>query len=246
MQPALLREEILRYEDMPDDEALLDEMIGLVETALAPDSPKSAQKNRKKTGRIVMDILFYGMLAALIAVAFFISRGDKKPIFGYSFMNVLTWSMEPEIPQGALVLVKKIDTNAIQIGDDITFTKDPETSITHRVIGITEDFQNSGKRGFETQGIANDTPDFDIVPAVNVAGKVMFRVPKLGGWLEWLREHLLITAGFAVGLLLLAILLRGAFQKSPKETPGKNEEPPKSARRKKRHKRKRNSVKRRK
>ena len=215
MQSALLREEIPRYEDMPNDDVLLDELIGLVETALSPDLPKPTQKNRKKTGRIVMDILFYGVLTALIAVAFFISQGDKKPVFGYSFMNVITWSMEPEIPQGSLVIVKQTDVNAIKIGDDITFTKDPETSITHRVIGITEDFEGSGNRGFETQGIANDTPDFDIVPAVNVVGAVKFSVPQLGSWLAWLRGNLILIVGFTAGIVLLAFLLKGALRKNP-------------------------------
>ena len=239
MQSALLREDILRFEDIPDDEALLDELITLVDEKLTPLDPgwpelsdislpepkPDKQASRKKVRKIVADVLFFGFLIFLIVGAFFISQGDKKPVFGYSLMNVLTWSMEPEIPQGALVIVKETDPNAIQIGDDITYMKDSETSVTHRVIGITENFGNTGERGFETQGIANDTPDFDIVPADNVAGVVKAHVPLLGSWLTWLRTNLLLTLGFTVGLVLLFILLKGALKKPPEEGPENPKQP---------------------
>ena len=228
MRPALLLDEILRCEDLPDDEALLDELIGLVDRALSPKRPENSfadfppppaqeKSPRNKTSRIVADILFYGLLAALVVGAFFISRADKTPVFGFSLSNVLTWSMEPDIPQGALLVIRETDPGLIQIGDDITYMKDPETSVTHRVIGITEDFEGSGGRGFETQGIANDTPDFDIVPAVNVVGVVRASVPMLGSWLVWLRGNLLLFAGFTVGIILLAFLLKGALRKNPEE-----------------------------
>jgi len=247
MQSALLREEflledILLDEDIPDDEALLDEMIVLVDGALTPDLPKASEKKRKKTGKIIADILFYGVLAALVAVAFFISQGDKKPVFGYSFMNVITWSMEPEIPQGSLVIVKQVPKESIQIGDDITYTKDPETSVTHRVISITEDFENSGERGFETQGIANDTPDFDIVPAVNVVGVVQASVPLLGSGLAWLRNNLIMLAGFTIGIILLAVLLKGALMKSPVEANEKGKKPKESRKRRKKQTKRSNNL----
>ena len=229
MQHTLVRGEMLRYEDIPDDNAFCDELIALVDHAVLRDdnniwsgqalseASAQAQSVGKKAWPIISAVLFYGLLATLIAGALFISQGDKKPVFGYSFMNVLTWSMEPDIPQGSLVIVKQVAPGEIKIGDDVTYMVDPETSVTHRVIGIRENFEGSGERGFETQGIANDAPDFEIVPAVNVAGVVKARVPLLGSWLSWLRENLLITAVFTIGIVVLVILLRGALRKSPVE-----------------------------
>jgi len=230
MQLSFQQKNFLRYEDIPDDdEALLEELTRLVDDALLkdtiwsgrsfpdmlPETPEQANPARKKPGRIAADILFYGLLAVMVAGAFFISRADKKPVFGFSLSNVLTWSMEPEIPQGALVVIRETDPNLIQISDDVTYMKDQETSVTHRVIGITEDFEGSGERGFETQGIANDTPDFEIVQAANVVGVVQASVPLLGSWLAWLRGNLIIVIGFTVGIVLLMFLLKGALRKSP-------------------------------
>ena len=186
-----------------------------------PESPKMKKARPKKPGnralRVVSSVVFYGFLLVMIAGAFLISQGNKNPVFGYTFANVLTWSMQSEIPQGSLVIIKNVDKNALRIGDDITYMKDSETSVTHRIIGITENYQGSGARGFETQGIENESADFDIVPAVNVVGKVVFHVPGLGSWLSWLRENLMIAIGFAVGLILLVFLIKGAFKKSPEE-----------------------------
>ena len=226
MQPELLYADFPRYEELPDDDAELDTLIAMVDGACGvyvwPGNslPQPLPDNRAKrlnAWRVASSILFYGFLVFLIVGAFFISRGDKKPVFGYSFANVLTWSMEPDIPQGSLIIVKRIDPNAIQIGDDITYMKDAAASVTHRVIGIVENYGGSGARGFETQGINNETPDFEIVPAGNVAGVVKSSIPGAGSWLDWLRGHLMIAGGFALGILLLAILLRGAFKAGPAE-----------------------------
>ncbi|MCL2300273.1 MAG: signal peptidase I [Firmicutes bacterium] len=215
---ALLRDEI------PNDETLLDELLALVERVCPQaadgwqgylDAPPAKKQMRKKIWGILSACLFYGVLLCLVGGAFLLSQGDKKPILGYSFMNVLTWSMQSEIPQGSLVVLKKVDPGAIRITDDITFMRDPETPVTHRVIGIVEDFEGTGERGFETQGVDNDTPDFEIVGAANVIGAVKFHIPKVGAWLEWLHGHLLITLGFTAGLVLLFILLMGAFGKKP-------------------------------
>jgi len=194
--------------------------LPIFEDDLKPGDETQKTPKKKPKGKIrqmISAVLFYGFLSAVIASAFIVSRGDKKPIFGYSFMNVLTWSMQSEIPQGSLVLIKDIDLDSIEIGDDITFMKDSETSVTHRVIGITENFEDSGQRGFETQGIENDTPDFEIVLAVNVVGKVVAHIPKIGNGLSWLREHLALAMLFAAGFILLIVLLKGAFKKSPTE-----------------------------
>jgi signal peptidase I len=230
-------------DELFDDTAFVDELIGIVEKALedrgirqgrgAFESRGAARRaKRRKAWNIISNILFYGLLAAIIAGAFLLSQGDKKPILGYSFANVLTWSMESEIPQGSLVIIKTVDPKTIQIGDDITYMKDTETSVTHRVIGITEDHQNSGERGFETQGVDNDAPDFEIVPASNVAGKVVFHMPMLGSWLNWLRENLLWFAGFVVGFVLLIVLLKGAFEKKPAQATPQKESAGKKKRRK--------------
>ncbi|MCL2106639.1 MAG: signal peptidase I [Oscillospiraceae bacterium] len=218
-------------------EGEMDKLIDLLDACLGaraePEAPwglpaapgpgkRPAGYARKATARkIISAVLFYGLLSMLVLGAFLISRGDKKPVFGYTFANVLTWSMQPEIPQGSLVIIKDVDPDTLEIGDDITYMQNAETSVTHRIIGITEDLGGTGQRGFETQGIDNDAPDFELVPAVNVVGKVVFHAPLLGEWLDILRRNLLLFAGFTAGLILLAVFLRGALKKGPNRFPGR-------------------------
>lgn len=199
-----------------------------------PESPAPADRPPKggKAGRIASAVVFYGLLLGLVVGAFLIAKGDKTPVFGYSFMNVLTNSMQSEIPQGSLVVVKDVDKNSIQIGNDITFMKDAETLVTHRVIGITENYEDTGERGFETWGIENERSDFDIVLAVNVVGVVKTHIPKVGEWLERLRENLWLVLGFIAGIVLLVFLLKGAFKKGPEsdgQKKGKHENSEKNA-----------------
>jgi len=212
---------MLLHEEIPDDDALLDELIALLDKINPQDSDSyrhaSKRSARLKAWSIVSACVFYGILLSLVMGALLISQGNKKPIFGYSFMNVLTWSMQSEIPQGSLVIIKKVNPGVVEIGNDITYVKDTETAVTHRVIGIMEDYEGSGERGFETQGIENDSPDFEIVQASNVIGMVRFHVPRIGNWLEWLRNNMIITLSFTAGFIVLFILLKGALQKNPEE-----------------------------
>jgi len=198
-------------------EAELDGMLRILDRYMIPtNSPGPAARPKRRKRKIVFDALFYGLLVCLIGGAFLLSQGNKKPILGgYSFKNVITGSMQSVYPVGSLVAIKRTDPDTIEIGDDVTFAKENETAITHRVIGITEDYEDTGERGFETQGVDSDMPDFEIVRAANVVGVVKFHVPKVGQWLEWLRGNLIIVLCFTAGILLLAILLKGAFKKTP-------------------------------
>jgi len=189
-----------------------------------PESPENTEppereKKGKKTLRIISTVLFYTFIVCLIGGAVFLARGGegKRPFLGYSFMHVLTPSMQSVIPQDSLVINKSIDPNDLKPGDIITYMQDEDTAVTHRVIAITENYEDSGERGFETKGDENDAPDFDIVPAIHVVGIVRFHVPRVGGWLAWIQENLFILLGFTVGIILFFILLKGALKKSPEE-----------------------------
>ena len=61
---------------------------------------------------------------------------------GYSFFRVVTGSMEPQIPVGAMLISQETDIEDLKIGDIICFSAlSPDMygrCITHRVIGISE------------------------------------------------------------------------------------------------------------
>lgn len=174
---------------------------------------KSTHKNKpkKKKGALFGEILFYSMLVLLVLVAFFIrsnSNGKPNSIAGFSAFTVLTSSMEREIPKGSLVITQSVDPNTLKIGDDITYMSGPTSTITHRIIGITENYLDTGQRGFETQGIMNADPDKEIVASANVVGKVIFHNKFLGDISTYVTKNWPIVVFVFVVIIVLFIVLK--------------------------------------
>ena len=175
-----------------------------LETAKEPE-PKKKKKN--KAVSIILDILFYALLVALVAGAALFARTNQAQkndggIFGYSYYQVLTTSMQSEIPQGSLVLVHQ-GTDDIQVGDDITFMVSETDVATHRCIEIEDDYNGSGMRAFNTQGVDNPHPD-GFTLENNVIGKVVFHVPYLGKILALIADNLV---WFVIGMVSVMVLI---------------------------------------
>ena len=154
------------------------------------------------------DVVFYLVMVLLVLGTFLLKNagnGAPTSFAGYSLMQVLSGSMESEIPKGSLVIAKQVEASELQIGDDITYLSGPATTITHRIVGIIENYADTGQRAFTTQGIMNSGPDSQPVPAVNVVGKVVFHNYILGVILGFIRENWMI-------LLALLILVAGFFE----------------------------------
>ncbi|MBC8545291.1 signal peptidase I [Bianquea renquensis] len=191
-----------------------------------PQHSASAKAGPKKgrAGKIIGECVFYGLLLLLILSAVFVrttSDGSPRSLAGYSGMIVLTESMQSEIPKGSLVITKTVDPQSLQIGDDITYMANQTTSVTHRIVGITENYENTGQRAFQTQGIMNREPDKQMVPAVNVVGKVVFHSEVLGTVASFIGQYWpFLLFILAVAFVLLYVLRR--IFKSPPEGPAKH------------------------
>ena len=132
---------------------------------------------RKKKHPWIGDLIFYILLFGMVIGALILKDIHKdipKSIAGISIFTVLTSSMENEIPKGSLVVAKYMEPSELKIGDDITFMISETTTITHRIIGIVENYEQTGQRAFETKGTMNKDKDKLPVPAVNVIGKVVY------------------------------------------------------------------------
>jgi len=195
--------------------------VQLYPEPVEPDEPVSTRvekvKPDKKSHKIrsrITGIIFYAALVAIVILATTFSAGNSnssvpRPIFGFSAETVLTDSMQSEIPQGSLVIVQHVDPNTLQIGDDITYMYGEHTSITHKVVGIYENFKN-GERGFLTKGVDNQVPDPDVVLASSVVGKVIFHAPAIGQLSKWVSANIIMLLIIFIGLgILLYLLFKG-------------------------------------
>lgn len=181
-----------------------------------PKQPSRKKRFFKTAGTI----LFYCFLVFLVIAALFIratSSGSPRSLAGFTGMIVLSGSMQSEIPQGSLVIAQQVDPETLQIGDDITFMANQTTTVTHRIIGIIEDYEGTGQRAFETQGVMNARPDAQPVPAVNVVGKVIFHSLVLGYIASFIGDYwpfLLFALAVVIGLI---IALKRIYKKEPKQ-----------------------------
>jgi len=162
----------------------------------------SDEQPRRKAGSVistvvswVVNLCFFALILGAVIVIFVVGAGEngQRSLFGYSAYIVLSGSMEQEIPKGSLVLVKTVETETIQIGDDITFIIADNSLVTHRVVDITENYERSGMRGFTTQGVENESIDKETVYADNVVGKVTFHSLWLGDILAYVKDNPLLV-----------------------------------------------------
>jgi signal peptidase len=109
---------------------------------------------------------------------------------------VFTGSMEPAIPVGGIVVIKPVEPGTLKTGDIICFKFSEDTSITHRIINIT-----NGE--FETKGDANENPDQWTVKKENIIGKVILTIPFIGYLGYFVRTP--------IGLILLIVLPASAI-----------------------------------
>lgn len=191
------------------------------------EKPKEKKKGNKAVS-IISNILFYTVIVAIVLGAFLLrstSKGRPFMLAGYSMANVLTSSMEDVYPKGSLIITKSVDASELKVGDDITFMVNENTSFTHRIIGITENYQGTGERAFETKGTTNKNPDKDMVAAANVVGKVVFHSKALGSIANFMKANWIFVIFVLVVIMALIFVLKRIFrEESP---PPKAEKPDK-------------------
>ena len=128
---------------------------------------------RRKLNALITIFLVLAVLLCLYVVIQVLSRGYVN-VFGFSMFRVVTGSMEPTIPVGALLITRETTMEQVNIGDIICFYAQESAifgkMMTHRVIDIHTAID--GSLFFETKGDANLSVDGYFVTAANYVGKV--------------------------------------------------------------------------
>lgn len=124
--------------------------------------------NKEKNSEIVKKTLSALWWVAVALVAFLMVsvlsakiKGEVPSVFGYSVLNIVSGSMEPEIEEGTYILVKNEGPENIKKGQIICFySEDPDIyghPNTHRV--VEEPIVTESGYEFVTRGDANGKDD---------------------------------------------------------------------------------------
>ena len=159
-----------------------------------------------RAGNLLSTLLLVVVLLLAVALA-----GVR--LFGLTPFAVISGSMEPELPVGCLVYVKKVPTGEIEVGDTISFVLNEQLTVaTHQVRAI-----DAEAGCFYTQGINNRDEAGNIVPDgspvlfENYLGKVVGHIPLLGYLSQYISSPpgLYVAIGVAGVLLGLCLLTDG-------------------------------------
>ena len=126
--------------------------------------------------------------------------------FGCRSLVVMSGSMEPAIPTGAVVVVKRVPADSVKVGDVVSF-RSPEQGgrvLTHRVVSVAA---VDGRVEVETRGDANTGTESWAIDPQGVVGRVVFHIPLAGYALAPLQGPLPRLLLVAVPALLLAVVI---------------------------------------
>ena len=130
---------------------------------------------RRRVNVLITVLLILAVLLCLFVVIQVLGKGYVN-IAGYSLFRVVTGSMEPEIPVGALLICEQVEMDTVQVRDIICFRAQDSAILgkmmTHRVVDVLNGADGSVM--FETRGDANLASDGYLVTQTNFVGKVIW------------------------------------------------------------------------
>lgn len=158
---------------------------------------------------------------ALMLISKVVMKQDVPRIAGFSSFMISSGSMRGDVDEwskqydnhinpGDIVVTRQ--TNNLNVGDVVTFFVSETEIVTHRIVAISPD-------GYlTTRGDANNVVDKSFVNKVNVIGKVVVTIPKLGyvsmylkNFVMLLKTNILLDIGLVTmisGITLLVIFAR--------------------------------------
>ena len=128
-------------------------------------------------------------------------------LMGYQVYNVVSGSMEPEIPVGSVIYVQEAAPETIEEGEVIAFRSE-DSVIAHRVV------KNQRVEGeIRTKGDANAGEDMHAIAYYAVLGRVVKHYPMLGAVMEIYtstvgKVYLILFASCGAMMNLLASRIR--------------------------------------
>jgi len=147
------------------------------------------------------------LLALILVVVFGVILAKVVPVTGRETIIVGGRSMEPAIPMGSAIIVGRVASSQLHVGDVITLRAgDEHARFTHR---ITEILDRPDGRYVWTKGDANERRDPTPVHESAIEGRVQASIPMAGYLIALLSipTGVLFVIGVAATLLAAVWLL---------------------------------------
>lgn len=170
------------------------------------------------------------VLLAMLLTSIFSAkmRGEVPKVFGYSIMNIVSGSMEEQIPQGSYILIKDTDPSDIKINDVICFYSDDPTikgyPNTHRV--VKEPTVNpDGSIEFVTKGDANPKADDYTAKGDRLIGRYVRTLDGFGSFVSWISGRGMLFVMIALFALSVGMMAYTAVVKAKSDASREGEQP---------------------
>lgn len=123
-------------------------------------------------------------------VARFVFGIDFPEIFGFTWVIVMSGSMQPTLDVDDMLIIH--EQGSYELNDIITY-REGKNLVTHRVVSTLH--SNGGT--YVTKGDFNNVPDEPITNS-DIEGKVVVRIPRFGGLILYISSPLgllIVTLG---------------------------------------------------
>lgn len=146
-------------------------------------------------------------------------------LFGLNIFTVMSGSMEPSYPVGALIYTKSVDPTTLKKGDVITFMNDETTIVTHRISEVVTETSPSGEETlkFRTKGDANKSADGRLVHYKNVIGTPIITIPFLGYLAYYLQRPPGVYIALIVSTFLISMIIIPSVMNRKRKEPATEE-----------------------
>lgn len=138
---------------------------------------QSQQRSRNKGGKLIPALCNVIGTLILLSVIGSCALVVGPQFMGYEVYNIVSGSMEPEIPVGSVIYVEAAEPETVEKGDIIAF-QSGESVIAHRVV-VNQKVEGQ----FTTKGDANAEEDMNAVPYDMLIGRVKRHYPMVGSLL---------------------------------------------------------------
>ena len=181
---------------------------------------KIVKKTRSfKPVKLVLATLWWGAVIGLALLLVSIIgaklKGEVPRFFGYSVMQIVSGSMEDEIPTGTYILIKKVDAEKIEQNDIICFFSDDALiqgyPNTHRV--VEPPIQGENGLEFVTKGDANPIRDGVTAKEEKLIGRYVKNMDGLTAFSKMLEGNGMIILIMAMMIASVGMVTYSAIAK---------------------------------